>query len=164
MTALIQLEERVYDAIVTRLKAGLGAAIDQINAADTKGFTIERNVLVLDYVPTPRELNVFPTVALQDGPTDMEDDTGEGGTAVCSFNLVCFYLHADQRQLAVGLRRYRQAAASVALEGRAFGPIWSIQFMGTIPGPTLGRGEDPREWMSYCGIALECKAETLPGT
>ena len=164
MTALVQLEERVYEAICARLRTGLAGVIDQINTADTLGVQIQRDVQVLDYVPTPRELTVFPTIALQDGPTEMEDDTGEGGTAVCNFNLVCFHLHADQRQLAVGLRRYRQAATTVALEGRAFGPIWSIQFMGTIPGPTLGRGEDPREWMSYCGVALECKAETLPGT
>lgn len=164
MTAIIQLNERVYDAVIARLVAGLPAVITAINAADTKGIQLKQVADVLDYVPTPKILTDFPTVALQDGPTEMEDDTGEGGTAVCRFNLVVFHMHADQRQLAIGLRRYLQAVTSVAIEGRAVGPIWGMTFDGLIPGPTLGRGEEPREWMSYAGIALRCMAETLPGT
>lgn len=163
MTSLIRGNEEVIDTLVARLDADLPAVIAQINDDDTKGVTLEAPAAVLDYVPTPTELVSFPTVAVQDGATAIEDDTGWGGTRVIDLVVVVFCADADQRRLAIMLRRYLMAVESVALDGRTLDPAWGVVSQGTLPGPTLGRGEEPREWMSYAGVALRCKAETEPG-
>jgi hypothetical protein len=156
--------EPVVDAIVARLQADLTTAIAQINAADTKGVVLDDvpDAQILDYVPTPTLLVNFPTIGVQDGLDELHDDTGTGGTGHYNFTVCCFVVDADQRRLAIKLRRYARAIKSVILQGRSLDPAWGLLDGGILPGPTLGRGENPQDWMSYVGYAFSARAEEDP--
>jgi hypothetical protein len=159
MTQLFKLNEHLIAAMVARLTADLPGVIDTINAEATDGLVIPYVDQVLDYVPTPTILNRFPTVAVQDGPSDFQDDVGWSATGVHDLVLVTFVQDADQQRLATMLRRYTRAVANVAMAGRTVGDAWGVTLNGILPGPTLGRGEEPREWISYTGVSVRLKSE-----
>jgi len=162
MTTVLRFGEPVIDAMVCRLRDNLPHVIDQINAADTKDIQLEYvdRDNVLDFIPVVTELVNFPTIGISESPVGLTDDVGWGATGVIPLTVVAFAVEADQRRLAVKLRRYASAVASVVLEGRQMLPeVWGITLTSIDPGPTLGRREDPRSWMSYVAVSVECKTE-----
>ncbi len=156
---LFNLNEPLIAAMVARLTAELPAVIDAINVEMNDGLVLPYVAQVLDYVPTPTILNSFPTVAVQDGPSDFEDDVGWSATGLHDLVIVTFVCDADQQRLARSLRRYTRAVANVVMRARTAGGAWGITLNGILPGPTLGRGEDPREWISYAGVSVRLKAD-----
>jgi len=138
MTALIRGNEEVIDTLVQGLAADLPGVIADLNAADTKGVTLPDPAAVLDYVPTPTELVNFPTVAVHDGPTELHDDIRTGGTRVIELVVVVFCADADQRRLAIALRRYLRAVESVALDGRTLAPALGGKLAGHAARPDAG--------------------------
>lgn len=164
MTLILPGAERFVDALHAKLTAGLPAVISEINARDTKGVVLDAPQ-VFDYVPSPSEMNTFPAVCIRDGEEDLKDDVGWAATGEMDLVIVCFALHADQRTLALTLRRLVQAAKTVALDGRNLNvpgdatSAWGMRFNGTRPGPTLGRNEGPRDWMSYAALGLTVMGE-----
>lgn len=154
-----ELNEPLIASMVARLTSDLPTVIAAINAEVIDGITMSSDVQVLDYVPTPTILNRFPTVGVQDGTSDFEDDVGWSATGVHDLVLVTFVMEADQQRLARLLRRYTRAVANVALAGRTVGDAWGVTLNGILPGPTLGRGEEPREWISYTGVSVRLKAD-----
>lgn len=151
--------EPIVDALVARFNAEIEGAVDAINAQDEKNIQLEPVTAILDYIPTPSELNIFPTVAIGSGADHLADDIGHGATGTFEIVVVVFVQDVDQRQLSIKLRRYLRAVRSVALYGRQFGPAWGVVDKGSRPGPTLGRDEGPREWMSYVSTVIECRSE-----
>lgn len=153
--------EPIIDALVARLVAELPAAVAEVNARDTKGITltVPDTEAILDFVPTPSVLNRFPTIAIEDGPSRLTDDVGWAATGVDDLVVVVFEQHADQRELALRLRRWQLIVRSIILQGRELDPAWGLVDKGTRPGPTLGRPEDPRDWLSYTATVLEVRSE-----
>lgn len=155
----IQLVEPIINALVLRLQEDLPGVIDMVNAESDGEVTISvADLKILDYIPTPSELNHFPTVAVAEGAAGFEDDVGYGATGVYDLNIMLFCLNADQRRLNLELRRLRRAVTIATLRDRQFGPAWGVTLIGFAPGPTLGRG-DPKDWMSYTTVSIRCKSE-----
>lgn len=162
MSILFQGNEHLIDALVVRLESDMQSLVDRVNTEDTKNIQLKPIADVLDYMPTPTLLNRFPTIGIQDGASDLTDDVGFGGTGVHNIVAVCFVQDSDQRRLAVSLRRYARCLWSVMLDGRRLGDGWGVVDRGIRPGPTLGREEGPREWMSWVAVAIEVRAEEDP--
>ncbi len=156
---MLDLNEGLIDAVVLRLQQQLPAYCAALNAADTKGVLVATEIDVLDYIPALKELNRFPCVAVQDEPTTLEDDTGFGATAVHGLTIVVYEQSSEQYDLAWMLRRYTRAIASIILDERRIDPAWGVVLDAIIPGPTLSRPEEPREWISYAAVAATFRTE-----
>lgn len=166
-----QLNEHILDSAVAKLAAGLSSTIDQINAADTKGIAV-RDVPVdriFDYLPTPTELSDFPAVGIAELDGAWTNDVGNSASGEWSFMVVAYDIDPEQRALVLRLRRLRQAIVSTIMEGRRLDHptdarlgAWGLRFDATRPGPTLGRGENPTEWISWTSIAFTALAEDDP--
>lgn len=154
--------EPIIDALIARFQANLPAAIAQANAEDTKGVTLadfDQTRGILDYIPAPSELTVFPTLGVQDGPSILSDDVGWSATGNHRLVVVVFMQEPDQRTMAIKLRRYTRCIRSVALAGRSLPPAWGVVDAGTKPGPTIGSDEGPRQWLSFTATALDFRSE-----
>lgn len=156
---LINHNEALIDAVVARLEAELPALIAELNAADDKQILLEGDPVVYDYVPAVKELNRFPAFAIQDEPAEFEDDTGFGATGVHDLTVIVYDQAPDQRTLAWSLRRYARIVASILLDGRRLEPAWGVTLNAIVPGPTLSRSEEPREWMSWCAVSVKLRIE-----
>lgn len=167
MTAspLIPGNEEIVAAIVAKLQASLNDTIAVLNAAAGAAVQLDSvpNAQVLDYIPTPDALLAFPTIGVQDGEGVLEDDTGWSATGHHGWVVAIFYASPDQQTLARALRRYRRAVASVLIDGRRIGSsagaAWGVTDIRFRPGPTLGRGEEPRQWMSYTQVGFVTLSE-----
>jgi hypothetical protein len=163
----ITLNETTVRAVKTRLEADLEAEIAQINAAATDDFTIAEPAQVLDYIPYPQILTVFPTIGIGDGVSTFEDDQGNSATGRHELLVVVYLQNADQEALAWQLRRYLQAVTRVVLAGRTLndtlsGAGWGTGLVRISPGPTLADNEDPeavKTWMSWGGIVIWAKRD-----
>lgn len=157
----IKLNEDVVNTLRDRLETDLPAVIATINSDQTDpAFTVPSPQQVLDYIPPVADLNVFPTIGISDGDISFEDDTGWGATGLFDLTVVCFLQSSNQRELVWWLRRYGQAICRVALDGRRMGVEgWGVTLRGVRPGPTLGRDETPRQWMSTTAVTITVKTE-----
>lgn len=154
----IQLNEPVVTTLRNRLEAQLPAIITAINALVTDGYTIENPQRVLDYVPPVTDMNALPLLGISDGEMRLEDDTGWGATGVFDLSIVVFLQHSDQRQLVWMLRRYAQAVVRAARTPTVgMGEGWGVYNFRVRPGPTLGRDESPRQWLSTIAITFTVK-------
>jgi hypothetical protein len=154
----LDLNEPVVAALQARLQEELAGVITEINAANTDDLVLDApsSDAILDYVPVPEQLTSWPTVGIQDLPSTIEDDIGSSFTGVYGLAVVIFSADADQRLLAVKLRRYAQAVATTALRSRQLGPAW-ITLRSITPGPTLDVEESPRTWVSWTAVAINAK-------
>lgn len=153
--------EPIIDAIITRFNDEVAAAVATVNARDTKGIELAAppTSAILDYVPTPSLLTHFPTIAIEDGASRLTDDNGWAATGLDELVIVVFEQDADQRRLAIKLRRWQLIIRSIVLQDRTVGPAWGLVDKGTRPGPTLGRNEDPQDWMSWTALMVEVRSE-----
>lgn len=157
----IKLNETVVTTLKARLEAELPAIITDINATNTTPpYPIDNIAQVLDYVPTIGDLYQFPTLAISDGPIDLVDDVGWGSTGVFQLSVIAFVQDADQRALAWRLRRTAQAIVrAVRTPINALGDGWGVYDFHVLPGPTLGRDEGPRQFMSTVAVSFMVKTE-----
>lgn len=160
---MLQLNEPVIRALVDRLTADLPATVAEINAGVTDGYLIDPPAQVLPMVPSIGLLTDWPTVAIQDLPTHLQDDIGSSATTVAELAIVCFLVDSDLQALGWKLRRYARALATVALAGRNLGDgAWGVTFRGTQPGPTLGDAEDPanvKTYTSWTSVVIRAKRD-----
>lgn len=160
---MFTLSENNIKAIHARLEAELPRYIDQVNAelVDPE-YPIEQPVHIYDFIPTTAYMTDFPVVAIGDGEIFFDDDVGWSATGNMDFAIVVWVQHPDQQQLAWMLRRYMIAIANCILEGRnlaAYGGGWGLKLGKIEPGPTLGRKEKPREFLSMRALTLSIRDE-----
>lgn len=157
----ITLWDPIIIAIVARLNSDLNGIIDAVNASQTNPtFPIQYPQAILDYIPTVAELSALPCIGVSDGNIKWEDDTGLGATAHAQFSIVAFVQSQDQRELAWMLRRYAIAMTRCLIAGRSLPPEgWGVVVDGITPGPTLGRDESPRQWLSTVGVRIAVRWE-----
>jgi|SRR5919108_1744199 hypothetical protein len=158
--ATFALNEQLVTALAAKLTAQLPAAITEINAAVTDGFTITNPVEVLDYVPDEREISAkastAPLVGIQDVTSTFKDDIGSSVTGQHAFAVLVWLYDPSRQALARKLRRYQRALATVCLAGRAISTIgYGVTLRNAAPGPTLEREEDPRGWVSFTGVVIQ---------
>lgn len=155
----ITLWAPIVDALVTRINSTLTTHIDAVNVERAE-YPIQYPQAVLDYIPTIAELSTLPCIGISDGQIELEDDTGWGATGVATFSLVVFLQSQDQRELVWSLRKYATALTRCVIAGRTLPPEgWSVTVVGVAPGPTLGRDESPRQWLSTVGLRIRVKWE-----
>lgn len=151
----IKLNEDVIKTLHARLTSDLATAVETINSEQTSPlYPLPAPAQVFDYIPAVSELRAFPTIGLSDGDLVFQDDVGWGATGVFDITIVCFLQSADQRELVWWLRRYGQAITRVALDTRRLGEGWAVNLKNVRPGPTLGRDESPRQWMSTTAVTI----------
>ena len=159
----LKLNEPVVVALRQRLVDGLPDAIVEINAGVTDGFEIPSidPTEILPYIPPPSDRLAPPTIGIGDGRSLFEDDIGSSATGRHEILVVVYEQCSDQERLAWTLRRWTQAIATVALEGRALGDgAWGTGLIGTAPGPTLtDNPANPQEWFSWTGLRLWAKRD-----
>lgn len=157
----IQLHNNLVVALQSRLVTNLPAYIDAVNAEYTNpSYPIDYVQNVYDYVPVLADLYAFPVIGIADGDVIFEDDTGWGATGRSAFSIVVFEQQSDQRALAWHLRRLSTAVTRCILEGRKLPPEgWGVMLSRVRPGPTLGRDENPRQWMSTVTVQIEILSE-----
>lgn len=156
-----QLWEPLVNGIVSKLTTNLNGYIDTINSQQTSpAFAIEYPQRILDYIPPISDLYALPTIGISDGDFHIEDDVGWGGTGVCEFSIVVFLADSDQRALAWKLRRYAQAVYRCVMAEREIPTEgWGVTLKRVRSGPTLGRDEGPRDWLSTIAVQIEVKSE-----
>jgi len=160
MGIVFPLNEPIIAAIKLRLETELVTYINALNSEITDGFTLDTFVQILDYPPPITHLDQFPTLGIQDGETGFADDTGWGATGTSLVTVVAFEQDADQQRLAWKLRRWNRVIASCLLVGRSLPPDgWGVVLNNISPGPTLGRQEDPRTFMSFSAVTIAVRSE-----
>jgi hypothetical protein len=157
----IYLNEKIVTDLKAKLVAGLNTQIDAINAAQTNPLVpLPYPAQILDFIPPTSEMSQMPVVGISDGDFHFEDDTGWGATGVCDLTVVVFFQSSDMLTLAWSLRRYAQAIARCILAEREIATEgWGVVLKGVRPGPTLGRDENPRQWMSTTAVTITVKSE-----
>lgn len=157
----IDLNNSLVTSLKTRLETDLNAIIDTVNSTlATPAFPIPYPFQVFDFIPTVAELQQLPVLGISDGDFEFQDDVGFGATGICELTVVCFLQHADQRTLAWHLRRYAIALTRCILTGRSLPPDgWGMVLRRVRPGPTLGRDESPRIWLSTVAITVSLRSE-----
>lgn len=155
----IKLNEDVINTLVARLRTNLQTEIDSINSTQTSpSYPLPPVRQILDYIPPMSDLHDLPTIGISDGDVEFEDDVGWGATGIFDLTIVCFLQSADQRELVWWLRRYGQAICRVALDTRHMGVEgWGVTLRNVRPGPTLGRDENPRQWLSTRAVTITVK-------
>lgn len=157
----VNLNDTLVTSMKTRIETNLPAIITTINATlTTPAYPISPPFQVLDYIPTVGDLEQTPVIGISDGDFLFEDDQGLGATGVCEMTVVVFLQADDQRELAWMLRRYAIALARTILPTRALPPDgWGMILRRVHPGPTLGRDEAPRQWLSTVAITVSIRSE-----
>lgn len=157
----ITLNGPVITTLKARLETNMPIMIADINLNQiTPVYTIDNPAQVLDYIPTTADLFQFPTLGISDGNILLDDDTGWGATGIFDLTVVAFIQDADLRALAWKLRRYAQAMVrSIRSPDMKLGDGWGIYNFSVRPGPTLGRDEDPRLFMSTVAVTFFVKTE-----
>lgn len=157
----IRLNEDVINTLRDELESDLPTLVASINAANLDPlYPLPVPYQVLDYIPPVAELTGFPTIGISDGDITFEDDTGWGATGLFDLTIVCFLQSPNHRELVWWLRRYGQAIVRSALEGRRLGAEgWGVTLKSVRPGPTLGRDENPRQWLSTTAVTITVKTE-----
>jgi hypothetical protein len=159
----LKLNSPVVVALQERLVEALPDVIAEINADVTDGFEIPsiEPAQVLPYIPPPSDRLQPPTIGIGDGKSLFEDDVGFSATGRHELLVVVYEQASDQEALAWILRRWTQAIATVALDGRRLGAgAWGTGLIGTAPGPTLADNpQDPQEWFSWSGLRLWAKRD-----
>jgi hypothetical protein len=165
------LNEPVVKAMAARLADELPAELARRRLGlpdDEAGMLLDPGQ-VLDYPPTPGLLTVFPTVAIADLPSTIEDDTGHAADGHHELLLLVYLTEPDQRLLAWGLRRYAQALLAVALRGRCLegdpdvdegrAAAWGTGASKptVVWGDTLADEDDPRQLLSWVGVRVWAK-------
>lgn len=160
-----QLTEPIVTELVDRLRTDYAAAVAAINGAVTDGFTIEAptDEHVLAYPPTPELLTVFPTLAVSDGPSKLEDDIGSSATSRNLLMITAYDQAPDNEQLTWRLRRHARAICDTVLDGRSLGSAaWGTGLDGAYPGPTFADNADPEaitSWMSWVSVRIWAKRD-----
>lgn len=157
----IQLNEPVIVTLKARLEANLPSLVTSINAAATNpSYPILAPQQVLDYIPALADLYEFPTLGIGDGHTRLVDDVGWGATGEFRLTVVCFEQDQDLRALAWKLRRHQQAIVrAIRTPTLVLGEGWGTYDYEVTPGPTMGRGEGPRQFMSTTSVSFMVKTE-----
>lgn len=157
----VNLQEPLITALKSRLETTLNPIIDNINANNTSPlYPIPYPFQVLDFIPTVAELQQLPVLGISDGDFTFADDVGWGATGEFDVTVVAFLAHADQRTLAWNLRRYAIALVRCILDDRSLPPEgWGMVLRRVRPGPTLGRDESPRTWLSTVAVTVCIKSE-----
>lgn len=159
---MIDGPEKIVAAVRARLVAELAGFVDQINALHTDGIDVTKpdDQFIYEFIP-PRSMMVnFPCIGIQEGTFYLEDDTGWGGTGVVQISVVSYEQDPDPDALAKKLRRLDAAVTACVLDGRRMPPDgWGVKFIRSDPGPTLGRQESPREFMSLRATTIEVRFE-----
>lgn len=155
---MIGLNESLINEVVRRLGSTgtLNTFIDTVNAGVADGVTIEYPQRVLDHVPPVRELVVFPTIGVSDGPSVFTDDTGWEAKGSHTITVVSFIEDLDQSNLVKKLRRTTRAVVASVMQGRNLPPDgWGTVLIRIDPGPTLGRSTNPQAKMSWTAVTLQ---------
>jgi hypothetical protein len=157
--AFFKLSEPLVTALVTRLQTDLPAKVAEINAAATDGIVLPLPAAsrIYDFPPQGELLTDFPVIGIQDFPSTFDDDIGSSVTGNHALGVIVWVSSADQRTLAMMLRRYCQAVTTVALEGRFIGDAWGTLLRRVYPGPTIDAEEDPRTWVSFAVVEISAR-------
>lgn len=159
---IANLSEPYITAVMARMESTLNDYVDALNSVVTDGFTLDHvaSNAFLDYPPPVAMLSQFPTIGLQDGEIGFADDVGWSATSHGDLTIIAFDQDDDQRALAWKLRRWNRVLASCVLKDRRLPPEgWGVILKGISPGPTLGREENPRTWMSFTAMTINVRAE-----
>lgn len=152
--------EPIVALAVTKLTTNLNTFIDSVNAEQTDGVLVEYPQQILDYPPPRTSMTSYPIIAVVEGRFLLEDDTGSGGTGRLPLTIVSYITATDPGVLAKQLRRMDRAVTECIMEGRRLPPLgWGMRFLHSDPGPTLGREEAPREYMSLRATTIEVRFE-----
>lgn len=153
--------EQIVDAAVEKLVSGLPDAIEARNDTIDDDLTLVVPANIYPYVPSPGELNEFPSIGIGDLPARLEDDIGSSATGLYGIYVIVYVQAAAQGELARLLRRYQSVVKNVILEGRHLQPAaWGVTLQGIDPGPTLiDDATNPKEWVSWTGLRITCKAD-----
>ncbi len=156
----VSLQEPFIIGLRDRLETQLPATIDALNSAMVAPiYPLVYPAKVIDYIPTVAELDLLPVIGISDGDIYFQDDVGWGATGVFDVTVVAFVQAPDQRELVWLLRRYSQALVRVMLSTQSIGDSWGITLRHVRPGPTLGRDETPRQWLSTTAVTVTVKNE-----
>lgn len=155
--AYYSLSEPLVTALATRLRTDLPAKIAEINAAATDGIVLPNPSAVYDFPPQGELLTDFPVLGIQDFPSTFTDDIGSSVTGEYALGIIIWLSSADQRTLAMSLRRYTQAVTTVALAGRTLGDAWGTLLRRVYPGPTIDAEENPRTWCSFAIVEISAR-------
>lgn len=156
----IFLNEEVVNTLRDRLEADLPAVITEINSSQTDpAYPMPAPAYVLDHIPLVSEMNAFPVVGISDGDIHFEDDVGWGATGLMDITVVAFVQSPNHQEMVWWLRRYGQALVRVMMDTRRINPAWSVVLKNVRPGPTLGRDENPRQWLSTTSVTITVKVE-----
>ena len=163
------LNETIVKALAAQLAAQLPAAVATVNADVTDGYTILDPLNVYDHMPLLSTIAGagFPAVAIQDGPSRIEDDLVSSATGEHQLLVVAFLANPDPEALAWQLRRYEQAVMLAIQADRTYsGAAWTTRFLGIEPGPMLAPADKPNEpgdstIISWSAVEIECPREEV---
>ena len=167
MADFFKLDEPIIAAIVAQLRANVAAEVDAINANVADGRTIDHPAQILDYAPTPSDLQGgFPIIGVASAPTKFEDDLVRQVVGVHQIILVGVVANADPAVLEWQLKRYLRLMLNVVQLDRTYGG----GCRGTIldradPGP-LVQNPNPKTdltYLSWCWLWLRCSRDEYGG-
>lgn len=156
----IDLNIPLVQALQTRLQNDMPTFINQVNAQFTNpDFPVDQIQNVFDFVPSIKYLSAFPAIGIAEGDITVQDDTGWAFDANTTFSVVVFEQRSEQRELSWALRKLSVAVTRCIMQGRSLPPDgWSLQLRRVRPGPTLGRDENPRQWMSTTTVQVDVRS------
>lgn len=159
-----QLSEPIVRGLVDRLETDLPATIDELNAEGD--VELDPPAEVYPHIPSVGLLRNWPAIGIQHLPTGLEDDIGSSAVARVELAVVAFEADPDLATLGWKLIRWERAITSVVLAGRELGvggaDAYSVNHLGSRPGPTLGDSDDPaavRTYSSWIGVLFAFRRE-----
>jgi hypothetical protein len=167
MADFFKLDEPIIAALVEQIRANVAAEIVAINSDVTDGRTIEQPVQILDYAPTPSDLQGgLPIIGVASAPTKFEDDLVTSVVGVHQLVLVGVVANADPGVLEWQLKRYLRLMLNLVQLDRTYGG----RCRGTIldradPGP-LVQNTNPKidaTYLSWCWLWLRCSRDEYGG-
>lgn len=167
MADFFKLDEPIIAALVAQLRANVAAEVDAINADVTDGRMIEPPAQILDYAPTPSDLQGgFPIIGVASAPSKFEADLVTSVVGVHQIILVGVISNPDPSVLEWQLRRYLRLMMNIVQLDRTYGG----RCRGTIldradPGP-LVKNTNPNidaAWLSDCYLWLRCTRDECGG-
>lgn len=163
------LNEPVIKALATQLAAQMPTTVTAVNADVSDGYTILPPVRVYDHMPLLSTIAGagFPAVAIEDMPSQIEDDLVSSATGAHCLAVVVFVANPDPEALAWQLRRSIQAVFLAIQADRTYGGVaWTTTFVGVDPGPMLAPGDKPNsqgdsQYVTWAAVEIECRREEV---
>lgn len=156
--ATLKLDETIIDAVIAKLKAGMGARITTINDAATDGIVLD-TPSADDYYPfgfslLPRA----PAIVVTPRPTDDEAEA-EGPHSfiyVMELRVVIYDQDTDRGKLGRKLLRLARAVTETLWDDdpkeRLTGSAFHLKFIRTVPGPSFEPEDENSFWRSTYGV------------